>query len=161
MSPTPQGLEELKEKAPKMLRLLHVCGEAFEADVFDSHGEVIFDPPECPSCGQVLTDAETKPYERGDQAVMNFQQAQQTIANYACSSCWSHLVSYPFAADKTRVLCPTCGEETRGYVSKHYVARLRAKSMAHKVEAAYVLRDIIPSPHKGKSEEQLLKELGY
>lgn len=143
------------------MNLSHICGERFEANVFDSHGEIIFDPGECPSCGQVLTDSETKPYERGDNCIMDFRQAQITVASYCCSNCWSHVVSFPFAADKTRVLCPRCGEDTRGYVSRHYADRRRQNSLGEKIEAAYTLRGVIKSPVAGQTEGELLKGLGY
>jgi hypothetical protein len=162
MTPSPQGLGIIQENMPAApTRLSCICGESFEGVVYESHGDFIFDPVECPSCGQVLNNIETRPYERGDNCVMDFQAAQIIVAKYACSNCWSHLVSYPFAADRTRVLCGRCGQETRGYVSKYYVEKRLQNSLGEKIDAAYALRDVIPSVHKGKPENQLLNELGF
>jgi hypothetical protein len=96
-----------------------------------------------------------------DATLMDYQQAQFTVAKYCCSRCFGHLVIHPCGGNLVHVLCGSCGENTKGYVSKHYAEQRRQESMGERVEAAYVLRNVIKSAHAGKTETQLLKEIGY
>ena len=144
------------------MKLIHICGEKFEADVHQSHGVTLFDPAECPSCGQYLVNSETQPDEKKDNCLMDRQQAQITVKRYCCSNCWGPLTVYAQEVqDLVRVLCFQCGEETKGYVTQYYATQRRLESAAAKATASIVLRNVIPSPASGKTQEQLLQELGF
>ena len=88
--------------------------------------------------------------------------AATTIRDYACSNCWGHLLRHPVDSGWL-VLCHRCGEETRGYVTKSFVELKRAENLGEAGEVNDLLTGlgIIEKPHAGKSEEQLLKELGF
>jgi len=90
----------------------------------------------------------------------NSLDAQYFIQNFLCSNCYGHLIGH-LTDEGTLVLCAKCHLETTGYVTKQYVERRRQKSLADKAEAARVLRNVIKSPNSGKSEKELLRELGY
>jgi hypothetical protein len=144
------------------MNLLHICGERFEGNVYQHEGKFIFDPVECPSCGQELTDAETQPDRKTDNTIMTRQQAQNTVQRYCCSNCWGHVIIYPIVfSDLVRVICPRCGEETKGFVSQQYAERRRLESFADRAQAGVVLRNVIKTSASDKSEDQLLHELGF
>ena len=96
---------------------------------------------------------------------LNFELARKTIKRYACSNCWGELEMSPDPknAGMYQVTCKTCQEETKGYVSQHFVERRRAESEFEKRDAVHLLRkvNILPDPMAGKTKEQLLKELGF
>src|SRR4030067_3498900 len=89
--------------------------------------------------------------------------ARKTVKFYACSSCWGELESKPAQDGMYFVVCKKCQDETKGYVTQYYVNRRRAESEFEEVNVSHMLRriEIIPNPHKGKSTEQLLKEIGF
>jgi hypothetical protein len=96
-----------------------------------------------------------------DLTEMNFLQAQETTSNYVCSNCYGSLYCVQTGNDRVIVKCHACGNDTKGYIRKSYAKRRQQESGEELMEAKYVLRQVIPSPHQGKSEEQLLKELGF
>jgi DNA-directed RNA polymerase subunit RPC12/RpoP len=94
---------------------------------------------------------------------LDFLLARKTVKHYVCSNCWGELEMAPIQGDKFEVTCKKCGDETKGYVTQYYVNRRRGESEHEEVNVRHLLQklDIIPNPHKGKSTEQLLKELGF
>jgi hypothetical protein len=93
-------------------------------------------------------------------APVSFLMAQGLLDTHVCSSCFGHLISH-LTNEGVVVTCASCGPATRGYVSKRYAERRRQESMAEKIEAQQVLKNVIPSPNSGKSVTQLMRELGY
>ena len=93
---------------------------------------------------------------------LDFLLARKTVKFYACSNCWGDLEMIP-EGEGYQVLCKKCGPETKGYVTQHYITRRRAESEFEEVNVAHMLMksDVIENPHKGKTTEQLLKELGF
>lgn len=93
---------------------------------------------------------------------LNFTLARKTVKFYACSSCWGELEMTP-KGDKFEVTCKKCAAETKGYVTQYFVNRRRGESEFEQMDATRLLQklEIIPNPHKGKTTEQLLKELGF
>ena len=88
--------------------------------------------------------------------------AYKTVKRYSCSNCWGELEML-LEGDKYRVLCKSCGAETKGYVTQYFVTRRRAESEFECVNATHMLRKagVLENPHAGKSTEQLLRELGF
>src|SRR5690349_21448428 len=92
--------------------------------------------------------------------ILNDILARKTVKFYACSACWGELEAIPAEAGY-KVLCRSCGEETKGYVTQNYVNRRRSESAFEEVNATHMLMKagVLENPHAGKSVEQLLKEL--
>ncbi len=61
------------------------------------------------------------------------------------------------------VICHRCADETKGYVTKYYAEGRRDESHGEKSEARVMLEEmgIIQNEHSGKSEDELIEELGY
>jgi hypothetical protein len=91
---------------------------------------------------------------------VTYQMAQNIVSYFLCSQCWGHLVARPTDTG-VMVLCGSCGEETKGYVSKRYVERRQQESQVERIDAKIVLKSVIKSPLSGKSTDQLLQDLGY
>ena len=86
--------------------------------------------------------------------------AELTIRDYVCSTCWGHLVKFPEHGGY-RVECPNC-EETKGYVTKFYANKRLSESVGDRLDVQVNLRDVPGmNPHRNKSVEQLLDELGF
>lgn len=95
---------------------------------------------------------------------LDWPQAAQTLRDYVCSSCWGHLLAYHAPGRLYWVLCHYCGpDSTRGYTSKATVEIRRAESRAEYLEAAEILRDLIPGlePEEKQTPEQIIKDLGF
>jgi hypothetical protein len=95
---------------------------------------------------------------------MPFELASLTSRRYLCSACWGKLLPpAPAEGGGFVVLCETCGDETKGYVSQFYVDHRRGESVGEEREVKQMLvkMGILPDPLAGKSKETLLKELGY
>lgn len=96
---------------------------------------------------------------------LDFLMARKTVKHYACSNCWGELEMIPDEAqpDLYQVKCKKCGDETKGYVTQHYVERRRSESQFEEVNATHMLMKagVLDNPLAGKTTEQLLKELGF
>lgn len=88
--------------------------------------------------------------------------ARKTVKFYACSNCWGELEMIP-DCDGYKVLCRKCGDETKGYVTQHYVNRRRSESAFEEVNTSHMLIKIgvLDNPLAGKTTSELLKELGF
>lgn len=94
---------------------------------------------------------------------LNDVLAEVTVRDYVCSNCWRDLVKYPVKGTRSwLVLCRSCGESTKGYVTRWYAESRRSESRADLPDVSRMLQEagIIESPPR-KSEEQILKELGF
>ena len=95
--------------------------------------------------------------------IVSTGQAIRIKSNYLCARCWHPLVAAAVPGDPSRsdVKCtnPNCNGE--GFARKDGVERRRSDALSELWEARDNLKDIIPSEHAGKSEEQLLSELGF
>lgn len=98
-----------------------------------------------------------------------FPEGQITLflRRRVCARCYGDLMSKPapdYAPDNHVYLayCPECGDAWGGTtVSKVYAEKLGQRAIAEQWEVEANLPDIFPSPHKGKTPEQLIKELGF
>ena len=95
---------------------------------------------------------------------MNRIWAQHTVKCYVCACCWGHLEEVLVEGEHV-VRCAKGGDECdgKGFVTKFYADRRRQESMGEAREVRTLLREfgVIENPLAGKSEEQLLKELGF
>lgn len=89
------------------------------------------------------------------------------IRRRVCARCYGDLESKPapdFAPDNHIYLayCPVC-EDAWNYatVSRFYAEHLGQQALADNWEIKANLPDLFPNPHKGKSEQQLIDELGF
>lgn len=91
--------------------------------------------------------------------------ARKTVKRYVCSMCWGALEIHPDPIDpeKNYVFCEKHQEETRGYVTRYFADRRRNESAFEKMDAENLLRrmGVIENPLAGKSQQELLKEIGY
>lgn len=89
--------------------------------------------------------------------------SELTVRDYVCAVCWGHLTRKYQSADLDIVECAIHGIEHSGFVTKFWVEKQRQIDQENSVDAKHMLRTIgvIRSPHKGKSEKQLLEELGF
>ena len=92
---------------------------------------------------------------------MTPELADITKNNYVCSQCWGHLEIFPAGNGFYRVKCAKCLDDTKGFVTKHYADSRRQDSGAELLDAYRSLRGFGINPHEGKSEEELLSELGF
>ena len=91
--------------------------------------------------------------------------ARKTVKLYVCSACWGDLETRrdPLDDELFYVTCVKCQIETKGYVTKYFVERRRNDNEFEKMDAESLLRrmGIIENPLAGKTEKDLLHELGY
>ena len=89
--------------------------------------------------------------------------ARRLVKWYRCSNCWKELESFLRDGGRYEVLCKSCGDETRGYVTAKYVDRRRARSIgdAHEVTRMLIKMGRMPNPLAGKSAADLKRELGF
>ena len=89
--------------------------------------------------------------------------AEITVRDYVCSNCWGHLNMYPAGKRQWRVECHNCGEHTVGFVTKYYTQKRLGDSLGELIDTRPMLQDlgIIQNPHKDKTVEELLAELGF
>lgn len=95
--------------------------------------------------------------------LLNDRWKEITINDYVCSNCWGHLLAYPMEDRMWLVICHRCGDETKGYVTRYYAEGRRSESHGEFVDVRVLLQGMgmIPNEHEGKSEEELLEELGF
>lgn len=90
---------------------------------------------------------------------MTNAQAQVTVRDFVCSSCYGPL-RMAFAPDGLYIVeCVQCLGDTPGFVSKHHAERRKSESFFERVEAEQNLAEVFgrkPIPIK-----DILKELGY
>lgn len=86
-----------------------------------------------------------------------------TLRDYVCSNCWGHLLAYPMDGQMWLVICHRCGDETKGYVTKYFAEGRRSESHGEQFEARQMLQEmgILQREHAGKSEDELIKEMGF
>lgn len=84
-----------------------------------------------------------------------------------CARCYGDLESRPskdYSASnhEYEAYCPECGDAWNyATVSRHYAEHLGQQAIAENWEIKDNLPDLFPSKHKGKSNDQLLEELGF
>lgn len=84
-----------------------------------------------------------------------------------CARCYGDLEkrnapNYSAHNHEYEAYCPECGNAWNyATVSKGYAEKLGQAALVQMNEVQHNLRDLFPNPHKGKSQSQLLAELGY
>ncbi len=66
--------------------------------------------------------------------LLNDRDAQITVRDMVCSTCWGSLGIHHAPDRMNKVLCRSCGESTRGYVSKAMAEHRRAESLGELLE---------------------------
>lgn len=89
-------------------------------------------------------------------------EIDQFLARRVCSRCYGDLQKVPAEDRLWAATCPTCGDAwCYTTVSRSYAERLGQEALEQAGEVKRNLPDLFPSPHKGKTPEQLIAELGY
>ena len=89
-------------------------------------------------------------------------QADQFASRRVCARCYGDLLVLPSETERTwEASCPACGDAW-GYttVSRAHAEHLGQRALAEKNEVATNLPDLFPNPHKGKTAEQIIREMG-
>lgn len=89
-------------------------------------------------------------------------KADEFARLHVCSACWGLLIKVrPVLTERKWVMqCESCGEQTRGYVTRRY-AQMRAEaSRAELAEAKHALRDAIPWLKSKKTAAEIFADLG-
>jgi hypothetical protein len=92
---------------------------------------------------------------------MDLHWALLTIRDYVCSNCWRDLIQLPANNQKWLVQCRSCQEQTKGFVTKYFAESRRAESRVELMEARTMLQEMGIMPKSGKTEAELLREMGY
>lgn len=92
-------------------------------------------------------------------AVTQFDE--NTVRTCVCSRCWGRLDICFIDGDHV-VKCMNAECDGQGFVTKHYANKRLEESRNDALEVKCTLQElaVIQSPDAGKSEDQLLRELG-
>ncbi len=86
----------------------------------------------------------------------------QFISRHVCARCYGDLQKYPAENRLWEAKCPNCGDAWHGTTIRHSTAERRGQAALSELrEVKNNLPDLFPNPHKGKSTDELLKDLGY
>jgi DNA-directed RNA polymerase subunit RPC12/RpoP len=146
------------------------------AEIFISHGETIYDPAICETCGQFLTDATTQPAQdsltlddytadAGREAdTFTHTQAHEITREYVCAVCYGELVVHPIDNSlEAMVVCPEHGSVSKtGRIMRSTVSIELERSARNYSQVVKNLADLWPELQTPKkTQAQILKELGY
>ena len=89
-------------------------------------------------------------------------EIDQFIQRRVCSRCYGELEKRPVEGRLYEAYCPECnGKWNYTTVSRSYAERLGQKALNEYMDVKGNMPDLFPNPHKGKTPEELLKELGF
>ena len=89
--------------------------------------------------------------------------ADAFVEKHVCSACWGMLIKIrpdPQVRVWT-VQCSDCKDKTRGFVTRRWAQQRAELSRAELIEAKHALREAVPWLNSKKTEDQILKELGF
>ena len=95
---------------------------------------------------------------------MNGQLARKTVKLYRCSNCWGELESLPDLTGKLDsffVTCKKCKEETKGYVTEHFVKQRQSDSAFEAREVTRMMKKVGVLPSEKRSSSEILKQMGF
>ena len=91
----------------------------------------------------------------------NDGEIDRFIKRRVCARCYGDLVKMPAENRTWTAICPSCGEACGGRTISRWTAERRGQvALAEALEVRVTLADLFPNPHKGKSAEKLMNELG-
>ena len=95
--------------------------------------------------------------------IIDRSTAPRFIRDYVCSICWGHLLIKDMDAENAMIECAVYGSDHSGFVTKYWAEKQRQQDLNNSLDAKGMLRKIgiIENENAGKSEEQLLRELGF
>lgn len=98
-----------------------------------------------------------------EMGIVELALSETTVRDYVCSVCWGHLIRRRYDLLHDIVECGVYGNLHAGYVTKFWVDRQRQADQHNSADAKYMLRTIgiIRNENAGKTEDQLLNELGF
>ena len=91
------------------------------------------------------------------------ERALELQRDYVCARCWHPLIAVAVHGEpgQSDVKCTNENCNGEGFARKAYVERKRSEELSELWEVRENLKHVIPSEHKGKTEAQLLSELGF
>ena len=85
----------------------------------------------------------------------------RVLKHRVCSRCYGDLMKKPAENCMWTVECPDCKQAWGGTtVSRFTVEKREQQALADMLDVRVTLADLFPSPHAGKNQEQLMRELG-
>jgi len=88
-------------------------------------------------------------------------EADQFIQRRVCARCYEDLIRRP-VEDGFLVYCPHCNDAWGSSTISRRSAEIKGQqALAENYEVRDNLRDVIPNPLSGKSQTDLLKDLGF
>jgi hypothetical protein len=79
-----------------------------------------------------------------------------------CARCYGDLAQMPAENRMWKAVCPTCGDAWGGRtISRGTAERRGQQGMVEAMEVKQNLVDLFPNPHKGRSREEPIEELGF
>jgi hypothetical protein len=89
-------------------------------------------------------------------------EIDQYMQRHVCARCYGDLQKFPAENRLWEARCPTCGEAWHGTTIRRSTAERRGQTALSDIhEVKTNLPDLFPNPHKEKSTEELVKDLGY
>lgn len=95
---------------------------------------------------------------------MDVNEARKIQMHRVCSDCYCAVIAVRNRkTGEFEIQCSTPGCQCRGTISTRTLERRQAANMAEAHDARETLKQAVPwvDPQHGKSEAQLLKELGF
>ena len=91
---------------------------------------------------------------------MTFQMAEQIRSRYVCARCYGHLLIFTIPGSRSvNIECANQNCNGAGFVTKFYAEQRRSDSIAEKWEALDNLGKILKIERRGKSADEVIKEL--
>ncbi len=87
-------------------------------------------------------------------------ELDEILREYVCSTCWGAL-AFRYVDGQWFAICPECGENTVGYVSKRFADRKREESVGELAEAEHNLRDVLGLRPERQTRAKNLSDLGF
>ena len=88
-------------------------------------------------------------------------EVDKFIQTHVCARCYGELMAVEAEGRKWTVVCRSCEDAWQGAtITRRSAERRGQKALEESAEVKANLADVFPNPHKGKSAEQILKELG-
>ena len=84
------------------------------------------------------------------------------IQKHVCARCYADLQKFPAENRSWEAKCPNCGDAWHGTTIRRGTAERRGQTALSDIrEVKENLPDLFPNPYKGKSKEELIKDLGF
>ncbi|KKM95298.1 hypothetical protein LCGC14_1189740 [marine sediment metagenome] len=88
-------------------------------------------------------------------------EAQITVRDMVCSTCWGSLAIHPAPDRMNNVLCRSNCEETKGYVSKAWAEQEGSKRKSELLEVQRAYPELAGKQKLDQTEDDINDSLGF